>query len=262
MISAFSLLIFTLLWEWVGRQSRMVTIAPPSKTIPAFFVLLRSAEIYEATLQTLYETFAGYFLAVVVGVSIGAATAWIPLVNHVLSPLVAAFNAAPLASMVPLIAIYVGFGIDGRIFIVFFWTVFVILTNTAVAIKTVPTNLIELGHAFNANRIALFRSIIVPAALPQLLGGLRLGIGRAFRGAIAAEMLLSVSNLGRAIKTANATFNIPALYARTIYIILLGLCLVAVAGLIEKRLLPGSKKWIRRQAVSAKTYTESGHDGG
>ncbi len=119
----------------------------------------------------------------------------------------------------------------------FSWSVFVVTVNTMTGINAVPTQLVDMARSYNASRRQIVRAIILPAALPNILTGLRLALGQAIRGAITAEFLLSMSNLGKFIFNASSTFNMPRMFAGIIFVTVLGALLLALAERAERRIL-------------------------
>jgi ABC-type nitrate/sulfonate/bicarbonate transport system permease component len=236
LLTLVSLAIFCMGWELYATPARSFAIAPPSKVLPALVEIVSSGDVFGITIGTLSTTFIGFALSAVFGVLIGCLLGLVRPFANAFEPLINAFNAAPLTAMIPLIAVYVGFDADGRVAVVILWTIFVIIVNTVTGIRSVPPEYINVARAFCARPLHIVTMVILPAAFPHMLTGLTLGIGRAFRGALAAETLLAVANLGRYLKNANATFDIPQVYARTLYVVLLGLLLVSAAEIIQRRL--------------------------
>ena len=232
-----SLVVVLVIWQWWGSRPGMFAIAPPSKVVPQLAEVLGSGELLSAAVGTFIELTLGYLLAVLVGVGIGALLGLSTWAYHTLEPLVTALYAAPMIALLPIIGIYLGFDLSARIFVVFSWSVFVVTVNTMTGINAVPTQLVDMARSYNASRRQIVRAIILPAALPNILTGLRLALGQAIRGAITAEFLLSMSNLGKFIFNASSTFNMPRMFAGIIFVTVLGALLLALAERVERRIL-------------------------
>jgi ABC-type nitrate/sulfonate/bicarbonate transport system permease component len=125
------------------------------------------------------------------------------------------------------------------VFLVFFWALFAVVVNTFTGIRDTPSALVEMAQSFGASRLKIARSIVFPAALPQIVTGLRMAVGRALRGAVAAEVLLALTNLGRFINEAASTFNMPRMLAGILFVVILGTALMKLAEFAENRLM----KW-------------------
>jgi ABC-type nitrate/sulfonate/bicarbonate transport system permease component len=120
---------------------------------------------------------------------VDAATDW--LVN--------ALYATPLVAIIPLVILWFGLGNTSKTFIVTILALFPILINTTAGVRNVPKQLIDVGDAFAANERQIFTKIILPSALPYMMTGLRLGVGRAIIGMVVAEFFTAITGLGALI---------------------------------------------------------------
>ena len=236
-IRILSFLVLLALWEWYGRRPDTFTIAPVTDVAEALWKGFASGLFLNAIGGTLVTMAAGYVIAAVLGVGLGLWIGVSQYARNAIEPLVHAAYATPISLLIPVLGIYVGLGLRGRITLVVLWCVFEILVNTSTGIREVPAGLIDVGRAFNASRADLYRKIILPAAMPYIMLGLRIGVARAMRGAVTAELLLSAANLGRVLLTAGSTFNIPTLLASIVLTMFMGLVLMRLASFIEMRSL-------------------------
>jgi ABC-type nitrate/sulfonate/bicarbonate transport system permease component len=230
-----SVVAFLALWEWYGQRPDSFTIAPVTAVAEAMVEGFASGEFVSALAGTMLTMAVGYVIAAVIGVGVGL---WIGVsryAQNTIEPLVHAGYATPISLLIPILGIYTGLELRGRITLVVLWCVFEILVNTSTGIKEVPAALIDVGKSFNASRWDLYRKVILPAAMPFILLGLKIGVGRAIRGAVTAELLLSAANLGRIVLGAGSTFNIPKLLAGIVLTMLLGLVLMRLASFVESR---------------------------
>ena len=232
-----SFLVFLAFWQWFGSRPDMFALAPPSEVVPALIEAIRSGDLVRAAAGTLYTMMIGYLLAVVVGIVIGFALAVSAWAKNAIEPLVNAAYSAPMAMLIPILGVYIGLDFGGRLFLVVIWAVFVIIVNTATGVREVPPSLIEMARSFGMKRWDIYRKVIFPSALPYVLVGLRLGAGRALRGAVTAEILMSVTNLGRFLIEASSTFQMDRLLAGIVLVVLLGLVIIQGAEYLERRIL-------------------------
>lgn len=222
-------------WEWYGRKPESFAIAPVSEVARAMWDGFATGDFLAALGGTLFTMVAGYLIAAVIGVGVGLWIGVSTFARNTIEPLVHAGYATPVSLFIPIIGIYTGLELRGRITLVVLWCVFEILVNTSTGIKEVPPALIDVGKAFNASKLDLYRKIVLPAAMPYIYLGLKIGVGRAIRGAVTAELLLSAANLGRILLGAGSTFDIPTLLAGIVLTMLLGLVLMRLASLAESR---------------------------
>lgn len=232
-----SFVFFFSIWEWYGRLPDTFAVAPPSEVFAALWDGLVSGELIEAGLGTVQTMVTGYAIAITLGITIGMFIAMTSWGRNTVEPIVNALYAAPMSLLIPIIGIYIGLGFSGRLFIVVTWSVFVIIVNTATGFRSTPPELLEMAQAFRANRASIFTKIIFPSALPYVLVGLRLGAGRAIRGAVTAEILLGVTNIGKYLIGAGSTYNMPKLLAGILFVVILGLIVMETAEWLEKRIL-------------------------
>jgi ABC-type nitrate/sulfonate/bicarbonate transport system permease component len=232
-----SLVLIAVIWQWQGSKADSFILPAFTQVISELWKAILSGELLMAAGGTLLTILVGYSIAVVVGIILGIGVALSDWMRNTLEPLIIALYAAPVSIFIPIIILYLGLGFQARVFLIVLWTIFVIIVNTATGIRQTPPSLIEMGQAFNTSRFRLLRTIVLPSALPYILLGLRFGLGRALRGAITAELLLSIANLGRFVSRAGALFNIPRLLAGVLFITLLGVIMLRLMEYLEAYIL-------------------------
>jgi NitT/TauT family transport system permease protein len=223
------------LWQWYGNQPNTFAVAPPTEVAEALRDGFTDGNFGPALRGTLTTFLVGYLISAVLGVLLGffiATTSW---GKNTVEPLVDALYATPMSLLIPVIGIYTGLGLRGRITFVVFWSIFEIIVNTVAGVRSTPPERIELARSFAAKRGFVYRRVVFPSALPLIATGLRLGVGRALRGAVTAELLLAAANLGRLSLFAQSTFDIPTLLAVIVLVMLVGLVLMKAATVLERR---------------------------
>lgn len=184
----------------------------------------------------------GFAIATVLGIGGGLLIGSSEVADNTLTPLINAANTAPVTLLIPIIGVYTGIDFWGKVFLVVAFAVFVILINTEAGVRSVPASLIETAESYSVTRYQLVRHLILPATMPYILTGLRLGVGRAFRGAIVADLLLAVANLGEILVTSGSTFNSSLLLAGILFTTIIGVILMAGVSQLESRLMPWRPK--------------------
>jgi ABC-type nitrate/sulfonate/bicarbonate transport system permease component len=226
-----------LVWEWYGRSPDSFTVAPLSEVLTAIVAGFADGTLTTAVAGTLVTFGLGFAIAAVLGVSLGL---WIGVsryARNAIEPLVHAAYATPVSLLIPILGIYAGLGLSGRVTLVVLWSVFEILINTSSGVREVSPALIEVGRSFNASKKDLYLKVVLPAAKPYVALGLRIGVARALRGAVTAELLLSAANLGKVLLVSGSTFRVADLLAATVITIVLGVVLMRIATAIEARSL-------------------------
>jgi NitT/TauT family transport system permease protein len=178
---------------------------------------------------------AGAGLALVVGYLLARSA----LVERLLSPYLVAAQATPILALAPLIALWFGTGLTSTVIVCALIVFFPVAVATMVGIRTVDARLLELGRSLRATRWQVFRHFELPAALPQILGGLRVGVTLAVVGAIVGEWAApGARGLGLLVLLARGSlFDIPLMFATLLTIALIGVALYLAVVLVERRLI-------------------------
>src|SRR5262249_41745487 len=138
--------------------------------------------------------------------------------SYAVEPLLAALNATPQVALLPLIVLWMGSGLPARIFIIALLMIVPILISAHAAVLTIEAKLLRLAGSFSASEIQVFRSIILPAAFPYLLAGVRLAIGRGMIGIVVGEAFGSAISVGVMINHAGSTFKTDRVFVGVIAI--------------------------------------------
>jgi ABC-type nitrate/sulfonate/bicarbonate transport system permease component len=213
------------IWEYVGRQSDNFTFAPPSSVAPAARDMIASGELGHAATASLTALLLGFALAAVAGIGIGYAMGWWRTVGRTLDPFVAAMFVVPIASLVPVIIVWMGLGLASRVLVIFLFAVFEILLNAAAGVRNVERPMIDIARSFGAGQRALLWRVALPASLPFVFVGLRIGAARALKGMVLAEMLLGVTGLGGLIIQYAGAFQMDRVLVVIVTIVLMGIAL-------------------------------------
>lgn len=232
-----SLMTVILLWEWYGRRPDSYALVPFTHTIKSLWEMNLSGEIWVLAWGTAQYMLVGFGLAAVVGIASGFLIGLSKVATNTLEPLINALFVAPMTSLVPVIGVWIGLGFTGKMFLVFVFSVFPILINTLTGVRQVDRELLMVARSFGANKLKVCTEVIFPFSLPYVMAGLRMGMGRAVRGAIVADMLLAASQLGRLLVEAGSTFNMSRLIAGILFTTFLGFAAVTVVQMLENKVV-------------------------
>jgi NitT/TauT family transport system permease protein len=232
--------IFVVGWKLVVLIGGLpVFILPPPESVAVRFVTAWSdgtIEPHAAT--TLGEVILGFAVGAGTGLAAGYALARSRLVERLLSPYLVAAQAVPILALAPLLALWFGPGLLAKVIICGLIVFFPVAIATMVGIRSVDGGLLELARSFRASRRQVLTTLEVPAALPSILGGLRVGVTLAVVGAIVGEWAGADRGLGVLVNLARGSlFDIPLLFATLATIALLGIGLYLVVVLAERRLV-------------------------
>lgn len=224
-------------WELYGRLGNDLILPPFSAVMAGLWQLTSSGELPRALWSSLQLLVIGFGLSLVTGFVLGLAIGRYRTADRTLSPFIDALYATPMIALVPVILVWFGFGLPGRIVVVFLASFFPVLINVYAGVRDAPQGLIDVARSYGVtSEIALLRRVIVPAAVPFIMAGVRLGIGRAIIGMAVAEVYLRLGGIGALIVQYGAVFRSDLLIAAILPLPLLGIGLTKLFAVIERRL--------------------------
>ena len=243
-----------LVWELIARAWNVVFFPPFSTVVARLVELTLDGKIVESLLGSLTNLIIGFAISVVFGVGLGMLMGAYRKVDMALDVYVYAMLTAPSLVFAPIFFAIFGLGRASILGVVIMYSVFIIIINTVAAIRTVPIGLIEMGRSYCATERQLFFKVILPAALPMIFAGLRLGMGRAVKGTINGEMFITAVGLGAVVISAGRRFDAATVLAVLLVIIIVALVGVKVIQLIDARMT----SWLPSTARVAKTRRSGG----
>lgn len=206
----------------------------PSGWAAALWRLITSGEIGPDIWATLKTMLIGLLLGIVIGVPLGIMFAWFRFADRMTSSIVSALYSVPFVAFVPLVIIWFGIGDTGRIALITWSAFFPVLINTAGGVRNLDRNFLRVAEAYCAPQWKTMTSVILPGALPYVLTGVRLAVGRALVAAVVAEFFMSSAGLGYFINNSASAFNMNDAFAAVVIIGVLGVVLVQLTSLLEK----------------------------
>jgi NitT/TauT family transport system permease protein len=187
---------------------------------------------------TIAEILVGFAVGAAIGLGIGYLFARSALAERFLSPYLVAAQATPILALAPLLALWFGTGLTSKVVICGLIVFFPVAVATMVGIRSVDAGLLELGRSLRASRRQVLVKLEIPAALPSILGGMRVGVTLAVVGAIVGEWAGANQGLGVLVNIARGSlFDIPLMFATLVTIAAIGIGLYLVVILVERRLV-------------------------
>ena len=235
-----SLVVFLVVWQLVvfltGYPSFI--LPGPYTVVERFLRAWSDGTMWPHTWTTLVEVLLGFALGATIALVTGIGLARSRLAERLLSPYLVAAQATPVLALAPLIALWFGTGLLSKLVICTLIVFFPVAVATMVGIRSVDPRLLEMAKSFRATGWQTISRVEVPAALPAILGGLRVGITLAVIGAIVAEWAGGETGLGVLINIARGSlYDIPLMFATLLTLALLGVSLYLVMVLVERRLV-------------------------
>ncbi len=235
-----SLAVFVLAWQLVvfvsGFQS--FVLPGPWTVLERFVRAWVDGTMWPHFEQTLVEVLLGFALGATVALGVGVLLARSRLAERLLSPYLVAAQATPILALAPLIVLWFGSGLLSKVVITTLIVFFPVAVATMVGIRSVDPRLLEMARSFRATGWQITTRIEIPAALPAILGGMRVGVTLAVIGAIVGEWAGGEKGLGVLINIARASlFDYPLMFATLATLALMGVSLYLVMVLVERRLV-------------------------
>jgi NitT/TauT family transport system permease protein len=213
-------------------------LPPPESVATRFLRAWTDGTIAPHFVTTLEEVILGFVVGAGLAVAIGYGLARSSLVERLLSPYLVAAQATPILALAPLLALWFGAGLVSKVVICALIVFFPVAVSTMVGIRSVDAGLLELARSLRATRRQVLTTLEIPAALPSILGGMRVGVTLAVVGAIVGEWAGADRGLGVLVNLARGSlFDIPLMFATLLTIALLGVTLYALVVLTERRLV-------------------------
>ncbi|HEX7003560.1 MAG TPA: ABC transporter permease subunit [Trueperaceae bacterium] len=232
---AFSLLVWLVVWEVIGQLDLIMLIPPFSQVFLALFEVMGTQRFVEAITITGKAFLIGMALSLLVGVGVGILMGRNRIIGQVMGMWVNIFESSPLTAIVPALMALLGFGLPTMIVTVFLFSVWVIALDTQVGVQQVDRSLVEMGNSFGASKGDLYRKIIFPAALPELLAGLRLGFIRGVKGVVIGQLLIAVTGVGYLFEIYSRNFLMPEFWALLIVVFAFAFVTSELIALFERR---------------------------
>jgi ABC-type nitrate/sulfonate/bicarbonate transport system permease component len=189
-----------------------------------------------ATASSMLVFAGGYALAALSGVVLGVLMGGFPRFGATLDIYVNALNATPRVAFVPLIIVWFGLGMQAKIVVVWFMAAFPILLNTYAGVLNTDAELIEAARSFGASSRQVFRTIMLPSAVPYIITGLRLGGASAMLGTVVAELYTALSGLGYLIAQYGGSFQTARYFAPVLVLAMMGVLVSQGLKVLERRL--------------------------
>jgi NitT/TauT family transport system permease protein len=237
---AISFAVFVLAWKAIvvlGDYPPFI-LPPPESVADRFVQAWVGGIMTPHAWTTLQEVALGFAIGAGTGLVIGYGLARSALVERLVSPYIVAAQATPILALAPLLALWFGPGLTSKVVICGLIVFFPIAVSTMVGIRSVDAGLLEMARSFRATRRQVLLTLEIPAALPSILGGMRVGVTLAVVGAIVGEWAGAERGLGVLVNLARGSlFDIPLMFATLVTIALLGIALYLVVVVLERRLV-------------------------
>ncbi|HEY6368087.1 MAG TPA: ABC transporter permease subunit [Candidatus Binatia bacterium] len=231
----FSLLLWFIFWEIIGR-AKLSTIVPPfTSVIAAGITILPTDKFATAVWISLRSFTIGMALALLIGIPLGVAMARVASLGRILGMWVNIFISAPISALVPILMAVIGIGETTVVVTVFLFAVFVIILDTQVGIRQADRSLVEMARCFGARRYQLYTKILLLSALPEILAGVRLGTIRGVKGVVIGQLLIAILGVGELFELYSQHFLMEEFWALVIIVFMFAFAVSEAIAFLERR---------------------------
>jgi sulfonate transport system permease protein len=233
-----SLAIALSLWQIVGMNTDPVLFTTPVKVAYAAVDMVWSGELWQALWPSLIVLAIGLTLAIIFGIAVGLLLARFHILDVAVTVYITFLYSIPSVALVPLIVLWAGYETTAKVIILFLFAFFPMAINTYQGVKNVDPKLIEVGRAFRCSEGQLWANIVLPGALPFIVTGLRLAVGRGLIGMVLADLYTAISGVGYLIVRTASTYQVDKMFVPIVTLGLLGVTLTALLRVLERWVAP------------------------
>jgi len=237
---ALPLIFIAIAWEVSSRLGIVSThsLPPLTQVLAAWFDLLKSGDLWSNAAASLYRAGAGLALSIVVGAVLGIAMAWWRPVRTLLNPLVEALYPLPKSALIPVTALWLGFGDASKILLIFLACMLPVTLGAFNGARGCEQVMVWSARSMGASRLGILWDVVVPSALPELLNGVRTALALSFILLVSSELIASREGLGYLIGSLGEAGVYDAMFAAVLT--------VAFLGFIADRLYQQFSDWMLR----------------
>lgn len=240
--TAASIIIALLIWQLVSSSVAGAVIASPADVLKSFVREISNGKLLNHIGISLFRVLSGFGLAFVVSIPIAFLMGWYQPVQLLIEPVIQFVRNIPALAYIPLVVVAQGVGESAKITVIFISTFLVMIVTVYQGVREVDQTLIKAARVLGAKDKDIFLKVVIPASVPYILVGMRLGLGASLTTLIAAELTGSSSGLGQMIQEASLYFRMDIVMLGIILIGITGLILNFIVSLIENKLTVWQEK--------------------
>jgi sulfonate transport system permease protein len=235
LLNLIALVIGVAVWAVVAAAG-LVDVPGPLSVGSRAVDLLKDGTLVEDALASLRRVFLGFALGTLLAVPVGFLMGWYPLARGLLEPYVQFFRTVPPLAIIPLAIVLMGIGETPKVFVIFLAAFLSSVVAAFQGVIGVDRTLINAARVLGARDRVIFLKVVIPAATPFLLVGMRIGLGAAWATVVAAELIAADKGLGYEMMHAQTYYDIPTIFVGLITIGVIGLVMDRLLLLAERRL--------------------------
>ncbi|WP_157157332.1 ABC transporter permease [Diaminobutyricimonas sp. LJ205] len=216
---------------------RPVVVQSPGNVAVRLYELMATGELWPNLWSTLSAVFMALGLSMLIGIPLGLILGMLPRVRRVLAPFISALNATPRVALAPVFIILFGLDTEGKVALAFTIVVFMLLVNSEAGAMAADPELLRLMATLGTPKYQVITKVVLPAAVPSILAGVRLGLIYSLLGVVTSELIAAESGVGQMIARAAGVFDLATVYAIIVVLMVIAAVLNMLTEGLERRLL-------------------------
>jgi ABC-type nitrate/sulfonate/bicarbonate transport system permease component len=246
-VPAASLIAFLLLWQLliIVFQPNEILFPGPVAVVGELIEVARNGLLWRALADSMVALAIGLGLALIVGPVVGLLVGMSRIADLLAGPYLWAGFATPDIAIAPLVIIWLGFGIEAKVWMVFFAALIPLMLSCKEGVQSVDASLLGAARSFGASRSRIFRSVMVPSTLPFIASGVRNAVSRGFVGLLVVEVTVGSGGLGTEVMRATRQFNAARTFAFILVLVVIAMVLIT----LSKRLEAHASRWREEVAL-------------
>lgn len=241
LIRIVSLVIVLAAWQYYGSRSTAVIFDPLTRVLGALVDLLRHGGLPSALWYSVWTFALGYLVGVIAGVALGMAIGAYRRAEAAVGLYVYALYATPMVAIVPLLSIWLGFGVLTQELIIGLFVLFPCVVSVSYGVRNIDGDLLEVARSLRMGRASLWRHVLLPGTAPYIASGAAQGVAMGLVGMFIAEIFTQLSGLGDLLETAAQTYHTDQALAVLLVIMALGVTLRGLITLVQHKVAPWAK---------------------
>lgn len=241
-----TLAVVAAIWQWYAVAVGGLLIPTFDGTVVAFGELFIDPEFWKAVWVSNQAMLIGFGITIALGIPIGLFMGRYRPAEAFTDVYINIMLVTPMAAIIPLIIMAIGFGLDARVLLVVLFAIPMVIVNSRAGVRQTDPTLIEMAQSFGANERSIWWRILLPGSMPAIMTGIRIGLSRSLTAMVVIELLLIAVGLGGLIINFRGAFQPESLYAVVVFVVFEALLLITFARWLERRLVP----WAREGVLS------------
>jgi len=241
-----TLAVVAAIWQWYAVAVGGLLIPTFDGTVIAFGELMVDPDFWKAVWVSNQAMVIGFGVTIVLGIPMGLFMGRYRPAEAFTDVYINIMLVTPMAAIIPLIIMAIGFGLDARVLLVVLFAIPMVIVNSRAGVRQCDPSLIEMAQSFGASERSIWWRILLPGSMPAIMTGIRIGLSRSLTAMVVIELLLIAVGLGGLIINFRGAFQPESLYAVVVFVVFEALLLIEFARWLERRLVP----WARGGALS------------